>query len=69
MMPGMDPAMGGMMPGGFNDPAMMGGYAPPGGAMPGMGYDPMMPGGFNDPAMMGGYAPPGGAMPGMGYDQ
>ena len=38
-MPGMgyDP----MMPAGFNDPAMMGGYAPPGGAMPGMGYDPM----------------------------
>ena len=77
-MPGMDPSgFGGasgmagfdsMMPGGFNDPAMMGGYAPPGGAMPGMGYDPMMPGGFNDPAMMGGYAPPGGAMPGMGYD-
>ena len=25
---------------------MMGGYAPPGGAMPGMGYDPMMPGGL-----------------------
>ena len=32
----MDPAMGGMMPGGFNDPAMMGGMMP--------GMDPAMGG-------------------------